>query len=1337
MKHLFLVCLIQCIFLTHAIAQQAPPAIFVAPDAPLWMRKMMENNPNVFEIQALHADYYRNRPAEKNRYTQFYKRWMHWARPYVQGDGSLLFPSPAEDAQKQAQLLQLRRIQAQNSTEGAQNTWTFAGPNQTYDLNGTTIVTWQTNIYSLDVALSNPNILYAGGESGGMWKTTDKGLNWTLLSANITHGAFGAVKIHPTDPNIVYAATGGKILKTTDGGLNWTTIYTENNLWVNEFAISTANPGIILAASDQGLLRSGNGGQTWNKIFTNKTWTVKYKPNDPNTVFAVRKNGSGSDFMKSTDGGAIFNTANLGWWLPGSGETVGGAIIAVCPSEPDRIYAYLCGNGTNLYGYVGVFRSNNAGQNWTNTHPANAVGNSPVAYTIPAHSNLMAHNGTTGFDQGFYDMAIVVNPSNANQLIAGGTSWFRSNDAGQTWTALGSYVGGLSWSHPDIQATVAVGNELWITSDGGINYSNNWASTIEARMNGISGADLWGFDSGWNEDILVGGRYHNGNMAYHQSFPQGKFYRMGGAEAPTGYVNPGPERKIYHSDIGGHILKTGFQNGVSGFSVGLFPNESYAYYANSEMVWHPACWNTVFLGYEQKIWKSKDGGQSWTALYTFPGDATNTVYDIEIARSNPQVMYCSQWNGTDDAIWRSADGGQTWNACALLPLPNNNDRVKLAVSAENANVLWASVTYGSNGKKIYKTVNGGQTWVNLTTALLNNLTITNIMAQYGTNGGIYLGTNGGIFYRNNTHTEWQVYSAGLPLSAETNRLKPFYRDGKIRNGCWGFGVWEAPLFEASAVLPQAMANQLESDCARDTFFFDDYSVTRHVGASWSWTFEGAQWVQGADTRTPKVLFAQAGLKQAIMTLSTPEGVFYDTLQLKVGNGCAPDSLPGQAAQLDGTDDYLVAARALNLATNTLTLSAWIKPNGTQNDWAGLVFCRGGSTTAGMSLRSTNELRYHWNDNGYNFSSGLIVPDNQWSHVAMVVTPSAVTLYVNGKAAVHTTTTALEAFDAPFKIGHDNGSRYYKGNIDEICIYNKALSQAEIRTQMHLTKTHTSQTGLISYYQMNESRGAVLDRIGTNHLSLGGGTLRVGSTGPFGPGRSFRKTVSSGKRHAFNGTGLVLAFSTGATLPNGELVVTRLQTRPDTLLATQTGLSQYWILDNYGLNTTFTTPGTVLFQQYGTLPADLSASKMRLWRRGALADGLPWTLLDSADYVSVGKNATVTFGVSNQIKNSAQFYLSAPASFEVPKMPEPSMERGATEIRALLYPNPVPLGGSLRVETDWKEMATFRLFDAKGNQVLVQQFEAACSINRLEMPAGVYYYRIENEMHMETGAVIFE
>lgn len=72
------------------------------------------------------------------------------------------------------------------------------------------------------------------------------------------------------------------------------------------------------------------------------------------------------------------------------------------------------------------------------------------------------------------------------------------------------------------------------------------------------------------------------------------------------------------------------------------------------------------------------------------------------------MIYCSQWDGTDDAMWKTTDAGQSWAQLTKLPLPNNNDRVKMALSAENENVLWVAVSYGSNGKKIYKTTDGGR-----------------------------------------------------------------------------------------------------------------------------------------------------------------------------------------------------------------------------------------------------------------------------------------------------------------------------------------------------------------------------------------------------------------------------------------------------------------------------------------------------------------------------------------------------------------------------------------------------------------------------------------------------
>ncbi|MEK7254403.1 MAG: LamG-like jellyroll fold domain-containing protein, partial [Bacteroidota bacterium] len=782
-----------------------------------------------------------------------------------------------------------------------------------------------------------------------------------------------------------------------------------------------------------------------------------------------------------------------------------------------------------------VFVSEDGGTNWANTHPANTIGQ---PYLIPSHTNIMDADGVDWFWQGFYDQAIVVNPLNDNELIAGGCSWFRSNDGGKTWFSYGGYVssGGISGDrHPDIQWAAAVGSELWIATDGGLVYSTDFGQNVEGRNNGISGADLWGFDSGWNEDILVGGRYHNGNMAYHESFPPGTFYAIGGAEAPTGYVNPSAERKVYHSDIGGHRIRPGFGNGIEGFPVGAFPNESYAYFANSEMEWHPACWNVIFLGKDDKIWRSQDGGATFTPLHDFPGAADRTVFDIEISRANLDVMYVSQWNGTDDAIWRSADGGETWTACAPLPTPNNNDRVKLAASAEDANVLWVSVSYGSNGKKIYKTTDGGATWQNLTTPLLDDRQISNIMAQYGTDGGIYLGTNRGVFYRNNSMTDWQPYSEGLPVSAQTNRLKPFYKKGWLRNGCWGFGVWEAPLFEPSAVVPQAMCDKLESFCPLDTFYFDDHSVVMHDGASWSWQFTGTQAVLGENTRTPKVVFASPGEQKAFMTLTTPQGIFHDTLTVLVGDECTsllPEALPGNALSLDGNSDYASVSEPLNLNSNTATITTWMKPLGDQSSWAGVVLCRGGSTTAGIHFGENNELHYMWNDENWWWNSGVFPPLGEWSHVALVVEPNKVTLYLNGVPTSLTTSHGIEEFNAPLVFGRDPGwdDRFFKGLLDEICFYDKALTQDQIRLEMHLTRTHTDTSGLRSYFQFNENEGFAFDRVGLGYASFGGDAHRVTSTVAVGGGTSDKQEVTGGGEYVFGQTGFTLNFPDFGILP---------------------------------------------------------------------------------------------------------------------------------------------------------------------------------------------------------------
>ncbi len=1314
--------------MSQLFAQQKPTPIYLADDAPQWAQMMMAENPNVWEIQTAFDAYFAERPFEKNTYTQYFKRWMHWARPFTQADGSIVIPTPEEEAARQRHLRETR-----NASNRLDPIWTFNGPMVHYFPDASAQSVDHTNIYAFDIYAADPNILYAGGESGGLWKTTDKGMNWELLTANILHDAFNAVKINPQNSDQVFAGTRGKIIKTSDGGLTWETVYNEANLVVQEIYMHSNTPSVVIAATTRGLLRSTNSGNTWDKLFPQNAWGVKSKPGDPNTVWVISDNGNSSDFLISTDGGATFNTSNNGWWQPTGDEQVTGAIIAPCPSNPDKVYAFLSGNGGNLGGYIGVFVSLDGGANWTNTNPNNAIGQ---PYSIPNHTNLMDANGVDWFYQGFYDQAIVVNPLNDNEIIAGGCSWFRSLDGGATWQGFGGYVGGTGISgdrHPDIQWAAAVDNEVWISSDGGMVYSDNFGQHVEGRNNGISGADLWGFGSGWNEDILVGGRYHNGNMAYHESFPEGTYYAIGGAESATGYVNPGPERKIYHSDIGGDILIPGFGNGVGGFPVGAWPNESYAYYANSEMEWHPDCWNIVFLGKDNKLWRSNDGGTTFTVLHEFPGDEERKVYDIEICRSHPQTMYCSQWDGTDDAVWRSNDGGLNWTLCTPLPTPNNNDRVKLAVSADNPSVLWQAVTYGSNGKKIYKTEDGGTTWENLTTSVLDGIQVTNIMAQHGTDGGIYLGTDGGVFYQNNTMSDWQVYSDGLPLSARTNRLKPFYKRGLIRNGCWGFGVWEAPLFETSTVQALAMANKLESFCPSDTFYFDDHSVVMHEGASWQWDFPDAETVVGADTRTPKVVFGTAGLKTAIMNLTTPEGTFVDSLTVMVGDECEsllPEIYPGYALALDGDGDYAIASDELNLNGNTMTITAWIKPQGDQSDWAGIVLTRGGNTTAGLHFGENNELHYMWDNQNWWWNTGLYPPLGEWSHIAMVIEPDRATLYLNGVPATLSTNHAIEPFDSPIVIGRDPNynNRYFKGLIDEVSVYDKALSQDQLREDMHLTRTHTDTDGLRNYYQFNEAEGLAFDRIGLGHVSFGGDAYREISTVAVGPGVSSRRTVSNPGSYNLDDTGIALDFSIGSTFPEGELVVTRLDIQPDALPIADSLNRSYWILHNFGQNALFDQVDRIGFSQIGEVPDNAPVEGYQLYARAPRADGNTWELKDVADQVIPGPNGTVNFTMDNGVQEAAQFILSTPMVTDV-------AAPISNKLKTWLSPNPVATNGLLTIKTELPGTVTFSLYDEKGRAIRIAKFENNTQLQMQGLAAGIYVYAIESERFLGYGRIV--
>jgi hypothetical protein len=207
----------------------------------------------------------------------------------------------------------------------------------------------------------------------------------------------------------------------------------------------------------------------------------------------------------------------------------------------------------------------------------------------------------------------------------------------------------------------------------------------------------------------------------------------------------------------------------------------------------------------------------------------------------------------------------------------------LSISPLNENELWIAYPSGSNGNKVFKTSNGGQSWDNWTNSILNNESIQSITHIAGTDGGLYVATNKAVYYRNNS-SAFTLDNAGLPTFISGNILKPFYRDSKIRLASYGKGIFESGLTE-SPTLPicRITVDNLSqiAVCAVDSFFFEDHSFLNHTNATWNWSFPTGS-PSSSTQRNPSVLFSTAGDHLAILQITDAAGnTDTDSLTVKV------------------------------------------------------------------------------------------------------------------------------------------------------------------------------------------------------------------------------------------------------------------------------------------------------------------------------------------------------------------------------------------------------------------------------------------------------------------------
>lgn len=1193
---------------------------------PEWVREMYKPNADPGLVMKLYEEYYDKNEFVKNGHTQYYKRWMRELSRHIT-------PDPVYDP--------LYLNQYRENQQSRMANWSTVGPiDWDHSAAARSYAPGSAHVYTVEQSISNPNVLYAGTANAGLWRSNDRGLTWTPKMNTYIVGTVYAIEISPTNADIVYAELLNNIYKTTNGGNTWTSTgdgpFQALSFSTRDIRCKPDAATNVFAATSAGLYRSTNSGTTWTQLMAGDFLEIEFHPTRPDTMYAVRKNGMKTEFYRSFNNGTTLTLQSAGWPNPNTtlGEHQERTEISVSPNEPDKVFALATGSADGGSGLYGIYVSSNLGSNWTFSCCGPGPGGPPSA----SNMNLMGWNDQ-GLDDGgqyYYDLAFGMSPFDADSMwVCGVNQWVSGNQGS-------SFVCPAAWSHsykPNyVHADIhdfnyyAHTGEIWIACDGGIFFSDDSGANYHRRNVGIAGSDFWGFGMGhWFGNVMIGGAYHNGTLLREEDTYINGWLCTDGGDGVGGYVNPGLDRQAY-SNYNIKKLKSDRTIAPETRDFHYQPNSTYITGQSSELLFHPNYYGTWYTGSGTSLYRTRDNGYTYEQIHNFGVD----LAAMDLCQSDPNVIYvCTfpDWWGTK-RIYRSIDAGDNWTEITPTGSTINNADAwipyDIAVDENDPMKIWIVRTsmYGDypnyNGYKVFTSTNGGDTWSNISGANLNGQYPTCLMRQKGTNGGIYIGTRRSVYYRNSGLSDWQLYSNNLPARIHSTKLMPWYRKGKIRNAT-DRSVWESDFYEPS--IPKAVPSVQKQYffCSRDTAYFTDLSTLNETNATWNWSFPGGV-PSSSNVRNPKVVYPLPGHYDVTLTVQDINGSSTTTMSdlITVDSKCEIDTTPGGALSITANLGYSTLEE-FEYSGENLTVTAWIKPNGIQSDYSAIFMTDG--TAGGLNFREgNNTLGYHWPGGEWWWDSNLIVPAGEWSYVSLVISNNSIAVSVNGVQAVHNI-NAQVINSVKARIGNYQGweSRTFKGQIDEVCIWNRSLTLEEIRLKRHLIKNPSLEPNLIRYFQYDILESSnVVDKANGFDATLSGPATLITSDAPVGVGTSQIQLANhTGLFNYLSGGDVKIDF--GSNHPNGLLAVTHLRNKPDVLPANKNIQGGYWIFNNYGSTTNINQLDSLVLTNCGSISnAMVSTLNGQLYSRNQNAAATAWSTVNANSFV-------VTPGVSGKIK----------------------------------------------------------------------------------------------------------
>ena len=680
-----------------------------------------------------------------------------------------------------------KRIISERSQKRAeQSPWTFIGPDESTVGINSGVDGGSGRIDCIEFHPTDPDIFYVGAPCGGLWRTTDGGVSWEVLTDELPTLGISDIDFHPLDPNTLFICTGTRdiwwetfsvgILKSEDNGETWEETglqYSiQQNRAVHELLINPSNPLIMHAATSVGLYRSEDGGDNWDRIVNGNFMELEQKVGDPSVIFATNFGvyNCNSRIYRSVDAGVSFQVMNTGV----SPSQVNRITIGTTPADPEVIYALY--SACSDHAFFGLYRSNDCGDTWMEAPNSNNIN---VLSWLPA--------GLDPGGQGYFTLSLAVDPADPDHVYTGGVNIWESYDGGDIWTLNAQYYGaGAQYVHADIHNLVynPLNDGLYNTNDGGV---YKFIEGPDAWVNISDGLHIMQFYrlGTWKEDEtrMLGSPQDNGTVIFTDTLN----YEILLAEACDNFIDYTDPDILYFGGYAAGINRS--MNGGFNYT-SIQPNGESPYRFNPPFIMHPTNEQVLYCAFTD-VWRSDNRGNSWINL-TSGLSYGNDYMSLEVAPSNTDYIYAA----TTSQIWRTNNGGGDWENIKF-GLPGSVPISDIAISSTDPEKIWVTFQGWNSSVKVYSTEDGGESWQNVTMNL-PNMPANCITYEPGSDDAVYVGTDIGVFYTNENLSEWIDYSRDLP-NVIIDELEIHPLSGKILTATYGRGMWENVLADPATV----------------------------------------------------------------------------------------------------------------------------------------------------------------------------------------------------------------------------------------------------------------------------------------------------------------------------------------------------------------------------------------------------------------------------------------------------------------------------------------------------------------------------------------------------------